>query len=75
MSTLNPNKVGVAVTCTVCHQRKAPRGRSVPTVMYLCDRDCSGYEREPFAGSLWPGESEADFGFPVGEVGTERRDT
>jgi hypothetical protein len=70
MSGLNPNKVGVAVHCATCGQRKAPIGRSVPDVLYLCDRDCPGYTQEPCVGSLWPGESEADFGYPVGEVGT-----
>lgn len=70
---LNPRKVGVAVTCRTCGQRKAPVGRSVPLMMYLCDHECQGYREEPRAGSLWPGESEADFGYPVADVGTEVR--
>ena len=68
--TLNADKVGVAVECDVCGHRKAPIGRSVPLGMYLCDHECTGYEREPKPGSLWPGESEAEFGYPVADVGT-----
>jgi hypothetical protein len=67
---LDPRKIGVAVTCAVCGQRKAPIGRSVPLGMYLCDRDCPGYREPPRPGSLWPGEPEADFGYPVGDDGT-----
>lgn len=70
---LNPRKVGIAVICLVCAQRKAPIGRSVPLMMSLCDHECTGYDAEPFAGSLWPGESEADFGYPVNDRGTEIR--
>jgi hypothetical protein len=60
-------RVGISVECTVCRRRKAPVGRSVPDVMAgsMCDDDCSGYRQEPSAGSLWPGETDADFGFPV----------
>ena len=44
--------------CFVCGMRKNPRGRSAPMEMAngLCDRDCSGYDAEPRAGHLWPGE-------------------
>lgn len=70
--SLNPNKVGIAVECVVCHRRKTPRGRSAPLEMAnsLCDHGCPGYDQEPRAGSLWPGESEADFGYPVGNDGS-----
>ena len=64
---------GVAVFCKVCGQRKAPIGRSVSMAYYMCDHECEGYRQEPFPGSLWPGESELDFGFPVGSDGTEQR--
>lgn len=67
---LNPNKVGVEVECAVCHRTKAPRGRSVPLGMSHCNNDCVGYQREPFSGSLWPGESEAEFGYAVADIGT-----
>lgn len=69
---LNPNKVGVSVECTVCGLRKKPRGRSAPLEMAnsLCDHECPGYDQPPYAGSLWPRESEADFGYPVGDDGT-----
>jgi hypothetical protein len=30
---------------------------------YLCDNDCAGYEHDPKPGCLWPGETEADFGY------------
>ena len=69
MADLNPRKVGVVVTCVVCGRRKAPIGRAVPLEMYLCDRDCRGYYEKPHPGSLWPGESEVDFGYPVGDDG------
>ena len=68
---LNPRKVGVSVYCASCGQRKAPIGRSVPLEMYLCDWECRGYREVPLSGSLWPGESEADFGYPVNDDGTE----
>jgi hypothetical protein len=67
---LNPNKVGVIVECAVCGFQKAPIGRSVPFEMYLCDHECTGYRQEPFPGSLWPGESESEFGYAVGDDGT-----
>lgn len=63
-------RVGIAVTCTVCGQRKCPRGRSQPIGAYLCDCDCPGYRMDPKPGDLWPGESQEDFGYPVGEEGT-----
>lgn len=55
---------GSAVACNVCGQRKAPLGRGVPLGSYLCDRDCPGYAQTPAPGSLWPGESLAEFGYP-----------
>ena len=68
-----PLRVGIAVACTVCGQRKAPIGRSVPLGMYLCDRDCPGYRQDPYPGSLWPNETSDDFGYPVGADGTVER--
>ena len=70
MSRLRDNVVGKVVECATCHKRKSPIGRSAPMEMYLCDDDCPGYSKAPLSGSLWPGESEAEFGYPVGEVGT-----
>lgn len=67
--TLNPLKCGVKVECAICHRTKAPRGRSAPAELRMCDDDCPGHGQAPYVGSLWPGESEADFGYPVGEVG------
>lgn len=67
---LSKTKVGVGVECLVCGQRKAPVGRSAPLAMYLCNHECIGYYEEPLVGSLWPGESEYDFGYPVGINGT-----
>lgn len=57
--------VGRSVTCTVCHLRKQPRGRSAPAAMAgsLCDRDCPGYEQPPEPGDLWPGETREEFGY------------
>lgn len=61
---------GIAVTCATCGRRKKPVGRSAPIGLSLCDYDCEGFYRSPRSGSLWPGESEADFGYPVANVGT-----
>ena len=70
-------KVGVTVTCSVCGQMKNPVGRSAPLGTSYCEPrwygspgGCEGYYREPFPGSLWPGETEAEFGYPVGRNGT-----
>jgi hypothetical protein len=64
MST-KPSEVGVAVTCTVCHLRKKPRGRSAPTEMEnsLCNHECPGYYEPPEPGDLWPGEMREEFGY------------
>lgn len=66
-------RVGISVTCTTCGMRKKPVGRSAPLEMAngLCDQDCPGFYNEPRSGSLWPGESEADFGYPVSSDGTK----
>lgn len=70
---LNPNKFGVYVHCQKCGYQKKPIGRSAPIPMY-CDDDCRNYRLEPYPGQLWPNESEADFGYPVGDDGTEIRE-
>lgn len=70
MTELNASKVGVRVICTYCGQTKHPRGRSAPPVLDYCTWNCPGYERDPQVGDLWPGESEADFGFPARDAGT-----
>lgn len=62
-------RVGVSVYCTTCRQEKQPRGRSAPLGMTLCSYGCSGYSQAPLAGDLWPGETEAEFGFPVSADG------
>ena len=67
---LDPNKVGVAVECAVCGFQKKPVGRSAPFESYHCESECRGYWQDPQPGSLWPGESEADFGYPVQNAGT-----
>jgi hypothetical protein len=63
-------RVGIAVYCAHCGRRKKPRGRSAPFGVQYCDYDCYGYNREPQVGSLWPGETEQDFGYPIGSEGT-----
>lgn len=57
-------EIGRAVYCRTCGQRKAPRGRSVPLCMYLCDHECPGWEQAPHPGDLWPEETAEQFGFP-----------
>jgi hypothetical protein len=59
------NYFGFRAVCKICGRGKAPRGRSVPFGLSMCDRECEGYDQEPYPPHLWPGESEADFGFPV----------
>lgn len=46
------------VTCTVCGRTKPPIGRSVPaeTASGYCEHECSGHDKEPIGGHLWPGE-------------------
>lgn len=66
-----PTKRGVRVECSVCGQMKQPIGRDGGVYRRYCDWECPGYRQEPYAGSLWPGETDADFGFPCGDAGTE----
>ena len=68
-------KVGVAVYCTVCQQRKCPAGRSIYFTEGLCDPDCSGFTKEPLSGSLWSGETEEESEYPVGEYGWREDET
>lgn len=70
---LRDNVFGVEVECAVCHKAKKPLGRSAPMGLSMCDSECRGYWQEPHVGSLWPGESEAEFGYPVGDVGIRVR--
>ena len=56
-------RVGISVTCTVCHRTKKPHGRSAPIATSYCDDDCIGYTLEPLPGCLWPGETSEDFGY------------
>ncbi len=64
-STATSGEVGVAVNCTVCGMRKKPIGRSAPLEMAnsMCDHECPGYLQEPLPGSLWPGETQEEFGY------------
>lgn len=73
MTKLNPYKYGKRISCAVCGREKKPVGRSAPVALVLCDDECGGYYLDPHPGSLWPNESEADFGYPVGPTGTEIR--
>ncbi len=65
-------RIGIAVNCAQCGLRKKPIGRCAPLEMAngLCDYECPGYVKEPQPGSLWPGESSEEYGFPVADVGT-----
>lgn len=67
-------KVGIVVKCAVCGYTKQPWGRDAPIGSHYCTRDeCEGYMQDPQAGSLWPGETEAEFGYPVGPYGWRER--
>jgi hypothetical protein len=67
---LRASRVGVRVRCGECGRTKKPIGRSEPLGVSYCNDECHGYRNNPRPGSLWPGESEADFGYPVGADGT-----
>ena len=62
---MSDQEVGKAVDCAVCGRRKKPIGRSAPMEMAnsLCDPDCEGYYKDPKPGSLWPGETQEEFGY------------
>ncbi len=64
-------KIGIAVECVVCHRTKKPAGRSAPLEMAtsLCDHECPGWSQPPLPGSLWPGETEEQFGYDIGAHG------
>ena len=64
-------KKGIAVTCTVCGLRKKPHGRSAPVESHYCDQQCPGYQHEPTPGCLWPGETQAQFKYPICSNATE----
>ena len=71
-------KVGISVECVRCRRTKAPRGRSVAAAMgnSMCtDDQCKGYREDPKPGDLWPGETEAEFGYPVSSNATCERVT
>ena len=70
MNVLSKTKVGARPYCRLCGQSKKPVGRSAPIETIFCDDDCDGYYEYPLPGSLWPGESEFDFGYEVGQHGT-----
>ena len=63
-------RVGIVVECAVCGDMKKPIGRSGPLGASYCDYECSGYACQPYPGSLWPGETSTEFGYPVGPDGT-----
>lgn len=63
-------RVGVSVRCATCGDTKRPVGRSMPLGVSYCDDDCPGYHQAPFVGSLFPGETSTEFGYPVSDYGT-----
>ena len=63
-------RIGIAVVCTICHQMKAPHGRSVPMGASYCTEECEGYELDPHVGCLWPRETSKDFGYQHCDKGT-----
>lgn len=63
-------RVGIRVACATCGRTKTPRGRSAPAAASYCTWGCPGYDQPPYVGDLWPGETEEQFGYPVGPEGT-----
>ena len=70
VKTERQNLIGIRVECAVCGYMKKPIGRSGPLGAMYCDEDCQGYRQAPFVGSLWPGETSEQFGYPVSTDGT-----
>lgn len=71
------NRVGVVVRCATCGLMKKPIGRSGPLQATYCEPNhfaeqdgCDGYDQEPRVGTLWPGETCADFGYAHSHDGT-----
>ena len=65
-------RVGIRVQCGTCGLTKAPIGRSISIGRAMCQGDtCRDYYCDPQPGSLWPGETEEEFGFPVSADGTK----
>jgi hypothetical protein len=64
-------RVGIRVVCTTCGRMKKPLGRSGPLQGGYCDDDCRGYRSDPTPGDLWPGETDAEFGYSCTSNGTE----
>jgi hypothetical protein len=65
-------RVGIRVECVACGRTKKPIGRAgaLECAGSNCDDDCRGYRTEPFPGSLWPGETEEEFGYPISHDAT-----
>lgn len=59
-------RIGVTVRCLECGRTKKPLGRDSQD-NGLCDHGCSRYYDYPRPDSLWPGETETQFGYPVGD--------
>ncbi len=72
---MKATKVGVRVMCTMCGKVKKPHGRSAPVDSWMCvsgfEDECKGYQEAPRVGCLWPGETDADFGYACCDYGTE----
>jgi len=66
-------RVGIVVRCVTCHRMKKPVGRSSALQDAGCNDECEGYRQAPYPGSLWPGETENEFGFSISDDGTELR--
>ena len=59
------NRTGFTVDCAVCGMRKAPAGRSLPSLLAgsYCTWECDGYYKDPQPDYLFPNESVREFGF------------
>lgn len=75
---MDATKVGIFVRCSICGHDKAPHGRSVSMHRHYCEarsfdgtHGCVGYASAPLAGCLFPGETDAEFGYPCCDAGTE----
>jgi hypothetical protein len=69
---MSATKYGIRVECAACRQAKQPVGRSAPMGSDFCNDECPGYDQPPHVGSLWPGETDEDFGYPCSDRGTRQ---
>ena len=68
------SKIGISVTCATCGRMKNPVGRyGSPEISYCHGTECPGWDKPPYVGQLWPGETEEEYGYPIGQHGVREQ--